>query len=289
MTPQKAQDYNRLDHILPRGYLEGFAIPSKEGRLYAFNIEQRNWFETGTGKVAAARGFYDYSLDGQPDATADEAFLEFETKFPSLRRELVATNFSDWQKHREFLVSYSQMLRARSVLFRKEVLKQANSSLFLKLGEVVQTRPSVDRPGETEVEYRYSDFEPETAARRDALLKNLSITQMRAEIARGAGDFAGWNWSLHYTMDVTKPFITSDNAVGLIGFVASRTEAMMRSDSLFVFPLCWQACLIGSLAKVDVETTAIHPAMLGNVQDLYLNRNDCRFAYSPYRVPFSQA
>lgn len=287
MTPQKAQARNRLDHILPRSYLEGFTIPSKEGRLYAFNIEQRSWFETGTGNVAAANGFYDYSLDGQPDATADEVFCEFETQFPLLRRELLDTNWSAWTKHRDFLVRYSQMLRARSTLFREQVLKQANSSTFLTLGEVVQTRPSVDTPGRTEVAYKYSDFNPETTARRDALFKNMSITQMRAEIAKGAGEFTGWHWCLRFTMDVTKPLITSDNAVGLIGFgPPSLAEAMVHPESLFVFPLCWQACIIGSPQKFDVETDAIHPAMLGALQNLYLHENDCRFAYSPEKLMF---
>jgi hypothetical protein len=287
MTPQKAQDRNRLDHILPRAYLEGFTIPSKEERLYTFNIEQRRWFETGTGNVAASHGFYDYSLNGQPDATADQAFKEFEDNFPPLRRDLLATNFSYWTKHRDFLVRYSQMLRARSNLFREQVLKQADSSTFLTLGEVLQTRPSVDRPGEIDVRYKYSDFEPETDERRDALFKNLSITEMRAEIAKGAGEFTGWHWCLRFTMDVAKPLITSDNAVGLIGFgPPSLGEAMTHPESLFIFPLCWQACLIGSPRKFDVETDAIAPSLLGDFQRLYLNENDCRFAYSPHPVTF---
>jgi hypothetical protein len=287
MTPQNAQDRNRLDHILPRAYLEGFTIPSKEERLYAFNIEQRRWFETGTGNVAASHGFYDYSLDSQPDATADQAFKEFEDSFPPLRRDLLATNFSYWTKHRDFLVKYSQMLRARSTLFREQVLKQADSSTFLTLGEVLQTRPSVDRPGEIDAQYRYSDFKPENDERRDALFKNLSITEMRAEIAKGAGKFTGWHWCLRFTMDVARPLITSDNAVGLIGFgPPSLGEAMMHPESLFVFPLCWQARLIGSPRKFDVETDAIAPSLLGEFQRLYLNENDCRFAYSPHPVTF---
>jgi hypothetical protein len=74
--------------------LKGFAIPSKEERLYAFNIEQRRWFETGTGNVASSHAFYDYELDGQPDATADQAFKEFENDFPPLRRDRLSKPFS---------------------------------------------------------------------------------------------------------------------------------------------------------------------------------------------------
>ena len=230
VTPQEAR--NRLDHILPQGYLEGFAIPSKEGRLWVFNIERRSWFESTTRSVAAERAFYDYSEGSEPDATADQAFAEFEINFPPLRRELVASKFLGWTKHRDFLVRYSQMLRARSDLFRQEVLKQ------------------------------YSDFEMQGNARRDALFKNMSITKMRTEIGKGAGEFAGWHWHLRSTEDVTKPVITGDNAVALIGSGhPSREEAMKYQDTLFVFPICWQACLIGSRQEFD-ETDIIQPTTL---------------------------
>ena len=159
MTPQKGPERNRLDHILPRGYLDGFTFPSKERRLWVFNIVQRRWFESSPGSVAAAHGYYDYSERSSPDATADEAFAEFESNFPTLRRELVACNFVGWTKHRDFLVRYSQMLRARSELFREEVLKEAHDTTCLKVDEVLETRPSATKLGETEFHVKYSDFD----------------------------------------------------------------------------------------------------------------------------------
>jgi hypothetical protein len=87
-------------------------------------------------------------------------------------------------------------------------------------------------------------------------------------------------------MDVTKPLITADNAVGLIGRSPSLAEAIRHSESLFVFPFCWQACLIGSPCKFDVETDAIAPSLLEEFQRLYLNENDCRLAYSPHPITF---
>ena len=81
------------------------------------------------------------------------------------------------------------------------------------------------------------------------------------------------------------PVITGDNAVGLIGSgPLSREEAMMHPDTIFVFPVCWQACLIGSPLKFDSETEAIHPTMLSELHRLYLNEAGCRFAYSPQRL-----
>jgi hypothetical protein len=96
--------------------------------LYATPILHASDAESSPGSVAAERGYYDYSEASEPDATADQAFAEFETSFPPLIRELVANAFSGWMKHCDFLVRYSQMLRARSDLFRQEVLKQASAA-----------------------------------------------------------------------------------------------------------------------------------------------------------------
>jgi Protein of unknown function (DUF4238) len=263
---QKGPDRNRLDHLLPQGYLEGFTDPA-QGRLCVFDIEQRRWFPSSPRAVAAAHGYYDYSDGSNPDATADEVFADFESSFPVVRRELVASNFMNWTKHREFLVRYSQMLRARSDLFREEVLKEANSATFLKIDEVLQMRPSVTRPGGTEYILRYSDFQ---AHCEPHLFKNMSITKMRAEIAKGAGEFAAWHWCLHFTADLTMPVITGDNAVRLMGSGRfSRDEAMKHPDTKFVFPLCWQACLIGSPLRFDTETEIIHPKLIEELHRLY--------------------
>lgn len=277
-------DRNQLDHILPRGYLEGFTIPDTKERLHVFNIERRTWFETSIGNVAAENGYYDYALDGEPDETADQAFSEFEANFPPFRREMAASQFSMWTKHRDFLVRYAQMLRARSTLFREHILKDLGNATFMQLGEELERRPSLTRPGEFEFKYRYSEFKPHNEQHRGGFFKNISITKMRQEITRGACDFASWHWCLRFTTDVTKPFVTSDNAVGLMGPAPSLAEAMAHPDTLFLFPFCWQACLLGSPRKFDVETDAIDQALRAELQRLYLNENSCRFAYSPHPI-----
>jgi hypothetical protein len=270
MTPSTSPARNRRDHILPKGYLTGFTDTGREdGRLYAINVDRQSWFTTSPASVASQRGYYDYSENASPDATADQAFEEFESKFPPLRRELVTSGFSDWTKHREFLVSYSQMLRARSELFRQEALEQVNNSTLLTVAEVKPTSLT------------YTEFDPQDDERL-SLFKNLTITKMREEIKRGAGDFAGWHWCLRFTSDIAMPVVTADNAIALIGTgPQSRDDAMRHPDTIFVFPICWQACLIGSTRKFDTETEAIHPSLLAEFHKLYLTQSGCRFAYSP--------
>lgn len=131
---------------------------------------------------------------------------------------------------------------------------------------------------------RYSDLDMSNDPNRDAFFKNMSITKMRKEIEKGAGEFAGWNWHLRITDDVTKPVITGDNAVALIGFGhSSREDAMKHQDTLFVFPICWQACLVGCRIPFQ-ETGAILPTMLVDLHQMYLNQSGSRFAYSPHRL-----
>jgi hypothetical protein len=265
---------NRLDHILPQGYLEGFTIPSKQGRLCVFDIKRRRWFESSPVRVAAQYGYYDYSESSEPEATADQAFAEFEVTFPPLVRELVARNFSGWERHIEFLVRYAQMLRARSDLFRQEVMNEASNATFLKVEEILSGN-----------KIRYTEMDIRNDPARDTCFKNMSITKMRAEIEKGAGFFAGWNWHLRLTDDVANPVITADNPITLIGFgaTATREEALNRHDTLLMFPVCWQACLVASQQEFE-ERASIPPEMQERMYRLYLNQADGRFAYSPHPV-----
>ena len=128
----------RLDHLLPQGYLNGFTDPSTPGQLSVYDIRNQRWFESGTARVAAIKGFYDYSHGSDPDKTADEAFKEFEEKFPNIVRELVGKGFSSWQEHLDFLLGYAQMLRARTELFREQELAQARQATILRVKEVFQ-------------------------------------------------------------------------------------------------------------------------------------------------------
>src|SRR5262249_6042850 len=47
----------RLDHLIPQGYLDGFTDPSTPGQIAVFDIGNQRWFESGTPRIAAIRGF----------------------------------------------------------------------------------------------------------------------------------------------------------------------------------------------------------------------------------------
>jgi hypothetical protein len=78
--------------------------------------------------------------------------------------------------------------------------RPAIHATFLKIDEVLETRPSIRRPGETDIKVKYSEFAPQSDVQRATLFKNLSITKMREEIKKGAGEFDGWQWCLRLTI-----------------------------------------------------------------------------------------
>ena len=123
----------------------------------------------------------------------------------------------------------------------------------------------------------------EDEAARETLFRNMTITTMRGEIAKGAALFSDLDWCLRFTGDVTNPVITGDDMVIVDGKTPILETAVRDPRTLFFFPLCWQACLIGSPAKFDVETEAFHPSDLQTIQSRYL-KAECRFAYAPTRL-----
>lgn len=267
----------RLDHLLPQGYLEGFTNPSNHGRLSVFSIERQQWFETIPRKVAAIKGFYDYSPGSAPDQTADQAFKEFEDRFPNVRRELVSNGFSGWQAHLDFLLRYAQMLRARSELFRKQSVTNARQQPMVRVKEVFND-PVSGRTG-----IRYEEL-TETDEERQILFRNMAITTMRSEIAKGAAFFSQLHWCLRIAAAaVTGPVIIGDDAIVVDGKVPTLEAALADAETLIFFPVCRHACLVGSPARFDVETEAFQASDLKLLRSRYL-KGECRFAYSPKRM-----
>lgn len=125
---------NRNDHFSPQGYLRGFVHPSRRTYpkpLWVFDIEHSRWFERSTKQVGSECGFYDYSENSEPDATAEDAFKRHEDNFPKVPKLIRKEGYATWERHREVLVSFAAMLAARSPLFRTQTV----SAILPSLGE----------------------------------------------------------------------------------------------------------------------------------------------------------
>jgi hypothetical protein len=243
MLPPKG----RRDHIVPQGFLRGFLAPSqhpKLGRLQVYELPTGPWQERTTEEVCYKVGFYDYSDPTSADATADEAFHDLENKITPIREGIREAKYLNWERHRDDLVAFFQMLRARSVLFRAQVsAEQKSAGSYLQIKEWIS--------GTT---FRYEERKWADTPNFKDLLKNKSITDARSQIAKGSGDWAALSWTLGVT-DIGMPFVTSDVPVVMSGRGPDWKRELDQGTFWIGVPFGWDVCLIGTPAAIVGPST----------------------------------
>ena len=185
---------------------------------------------------------YDLTTVNDVLETADSTFKGFENTFPRIRREMMANNFENWLDYRDFLLQYMQMMRARSILFFEQKSIEGQSLLLYEIEKV--------NPDGMSVVLR--SMEPSRPS--GAFIRNWTISEMRAEIQKGAGWLNDLDWALRICEYPDDGFVTSENPLQLYGSGSNVAENAKHPDTLLFFPLCWQACLIGSRRPFDVKT-----------------------------------
>jgi len=236
---------NRRDHYLPQSYLRGFIDSARlnhQKPLWHFDIPNGVWSERSPREVGYRQGFYDYATSESGLETADVAFGELERGFPAVRRELIEKNFKDWKQHRDFLLRYAQMMRARSLLFFEHQYEEGKNLRAWVVQEV--------SPDGKSIKVRSPTPEPLP----DSFIRNRAITEMRAEIQKGAAWLNEFDWCLRYCDSPSAPFVISEIPFVCQGRSANLIEALRDPETLLFFPLCWQACLIGSRKPFEIET-----------------------------------
>ena len=223
----------RNDHYLPKGYLRGFidpASPAEEREpLCVFDVQRRTWRKRHPSQIGWEPGFYDFVSRQGDRVHADEAFTPLENNYPPLVQKLSAKGFTGWREHLEFLLSYVQMIRCRSPLFREQFLAEWRQKRGARFIEVL----------------------PENAVKVDSLklrhfspgaLKEGAINKMMSEMKNGTTMLESFHWQLHLAGSIDDSFVTNDNP--LIGW-APDGETFDHHNTVMIFPLCWQACLMG--------------------------------------------
>jgi hypothetical protein len=79
-----------------------------------------------------------------------------------------------------------------------------------------------------------------------------------------------FNWALRCCDSPLSPFVVSELPVVLLGPHASAIESFREAESLLFFPLCWQACLIGSRQYFDVDKEKFGDHDMAVVQKMYM-------------------
>ncbi len=267
---------DRRDHWLPQGYLRGFIGPSRAARfrpLWCFFTHSKNWKERSPSEIAYGDGFYDYA-EGTDYSTAthpDSAFARLEREFPIRREQMSAEHFATWEQHKDFLLEFMQMVRARSPLAMQQQEAEARN---LRGATITKVHPDGRTLTLDSLELRPL---PQHA------IRNITISKMLEQVKAGASWMGQLDWCLRYTDNENDPYSTTDQALFLIGTVKDpqiTMEFLHHPDTVLIFPLCWQACLFGTTRKFDKSYDRADPRQLQSLrtdQKRFANR----FVLSP--------
>lgn len=257
-----ANKTKRRDHYIPRGYLRGFVDPAREGYprpLWCFDIAHNKWKSCSPKEVGHRKGFYDYVGVGKAleQESADDAFIRLENDYPNACREILANGFARWSEHEELFLSFMQMMRARSLLFREQKKEAGKNLLAWEIEEVYHDRNAL----------KLKSMAPSPVS--STFVRNRAITEMRQEIEKGAAWLNDFNWTLRYVDSVKDPCIISEVPFIAMGPTANIEEAIKHPETKLIFPLCWQACLIGRLQPFDLKTDKFASGELQGIRQAY--------------------
>ena len=148
--------------------------------------------------------------------------------------------------------------------------------------DLVRVKEVLSDPASGKTGIKYEEL-TESAEERERFFRNMAITTMRREIAKGSALFSQLHWCLRKVTTAADPVITGDDAILVEGKASTLEAALTDASTRIVFPVCRHACLIGSPSRFDVETEVFYASDLKRLQSCYL-KGQCRFAYSPKRL-----
>jgi hypothetical protein len=252
----------------------GFVDPAREDLdkpLWHFDLESATWTEKSPAEVGWERGFYDYADARTGLEHPDVTFAKFEREYPMVRDQMLRKWFKDWVKQQKpFLLGYMQMMRARSPMF---IQQQTEHNRNLRGATITSVGPG------NQVTVDSIELRPVP----EYVMRNSVISQMRQEIEKGGDWMWNINWCLRYTRSPADPFITSGQPLVVEGPVPNIVEAMTHPDTLIWFPLCWQACLVGSPRRFDKGTDEMSPADMRRVRERF-RRPSSGYVISPCKI-----
>jgi len=236
---------NRRDHYLPQSYLRGFIDPVRLDQskpLWCFHPSIQKWRERSPKQIGYIDGFYDYAIENTIAEHPDTTFKRLENDFPTVRKEILEDGFQSWVNHKEFLLAYMQMIRARSPLFFDQWREQS---------KVIRVSTITDVLSDRSLKVDSLQGRPMT----EDEIQNWTISKMREEIKKGPDWLENFSWALRYTNSPTEPVVTAEQPLICIGRSADVASALKDPETLIYFPMCWQASLFGSIRASRLKQT----------------------------------
>ena len=277
-TTKTQKTTGRNDHYLPQGYLRGFIDPARSGEprpLWHFDISTKRWSQKSTREVGCEIGFYDYAGKSPELIPADKSFERLEREFPQVRDCLIAAGFKGWQDHLPFLLDFANMIRARSPLFLSQL-----EDLNHRAGSA--TIAGVDHATNSTIVDSV-----ETKPATETWVRNRGLVEMREEIDKGAN--AEWSKGVHWCLRTTDspedPVVVSGEVLAVAQPITKYGQRVsLNQDTIFYFPLCWSACLVGAYFKFQADLDRFAPSWLKFVRQMY-RANAQSYLVSPHRIP----
>ncbi|HEY0796649.1 MAG TPA: hypothetical protein VGD64_12800, partial [Acidisarcina sp.] len=108
------------------------------------------------------------------------------------------------------------------------------------------------------------------------------ISRMRAEIEKGPDWLRQFHWALRYTDSASDPVVATETTFVPMGQreYSSVDEALADPETFICFPLCWQACIIGTRHLPDHVTRPFQPYELEFIRRAYIANGE-EFLISP--------
>ena len=271
----------RKDHWLPQCYMQGFIGPSRKDEprpLYCFEKETQQWRAVSTKEIGQGEGFYDYAEGTDYDAVThpDSVFGRLEKQWRSKRELMGRDKFASWARHKDLLIEFMHMLRARSPMAMEEQRTVVSS---YRVATITEIFPHPTDPNLTGVKVDTMTPYPMPAP----AVRNTVIGQMLADVQASVLWPKNMDWCLRYTEDENNPYAATDQAVivqGTLPAQAVTPEVLAHPDTLVIFPLCWEACLFGTPLKFDVSYDRADPQQPLSIRTEQKQRFD-RFVISP--------
>ena len=155
--------------------------------------------EPQSKEIAFGKGYYDYAngTDYSVVTHPDSIFARLEREFPIRRNEMMATQFASWEQHKDFLLEFMQMMRARSPLAMQQ---QEAAARQMRGATITSVAPDGRSITVDSLELRPL---PENGVR------NFTISRMLDDVGSGISWMGNMDWCLRYTLDESEPFCTT--------------------------------------------------------------------------------
>jgi hypothetical protein len=151
--------------------------------LFGVFIWTPNGWNAAPKQIGCIDGFYDYAIENTVAEHPDITFKRLENDFPGVRDQIVKDGFRSWIDQKKFLLSYMQMIRARSPLFFDQWREQSKAILVATITEVGADGRSLKVDS--------LEGRPPT----EAEIQNWTISKMREEIKKGPDWLENFHWA----------------------------------------------------------------------------------------------